>query len=62
MTSRIDQVFARLRADRRPGLVTFTTAGDPDLPRSATILVNLSGRGDKDVDTVGKALAVKERI
>ena len=29
--------FARLRAEKRPGLVTYTTAGDPDLPRSAEI-------------------------
>jgi tryptophan synthase beta chain len=27
-----------------------------ELGRSATILVNLSGRGDKDVHTVGEAL------
>ena len=38
MASRIDQAFARIRAERRPGLVTFATAGDPDLPRSAEIL------------------------
>jgi tryptophan synthase beta chain len=31
-----------------------------DLGANATILVNLSGRGDKDVDTVGKALAEKQ--
>jgi tryptophan synthase alpha chain len=52
MTSRIDQTFARLRADRRPGLVTFTTAGDPDLPRSATILRALD-RAGADVLEVG---------
>jgi tryptophan synthase beta subunit len=28
----------------------------PTLPRTASILVNLSGRGDKDLDTVIKAL------
>jgi tryptophan synthase alpha chain len=52
MASRIDQTFARLRADRRPGLVTFTTAGDPDLPRSATILRALD-RAGADVLEVG---------
>src|SRR6202171_5802533 len=52
MTSRIDQVFARLRAEKRPGLVTFTTAGDPDLPRSAMILQALE-RGGADVLEVG---------
>src|SRR5947207_11806315 len=52
MASRIDQTFARLRADRRPGLVTYTTAGDPDLPRSAEILKALD-RGGADVLEVG---------
>ena len=52
MTSRIDQAFARLRAEKRPGLVTFTTAGDPDLPRSAQILRALD-RGGADVLEVG---------
>jgi tryptophan synthase beta chain len=33
-----------------------------DLGPNATILVNLSGRGDKDVDTVGKALAQKREF
>jgi tryptophan synthase alpha chain len=52
MTSRIDQTFARLRAEQRPGLVTFTTAGDPDLPRSAQILRALD-RGGADILEVG---------
>jgi tryptophan synthase alpha chain len=52
MASRIDQTFARLRAGKRPGLVTFTTAGDPDLPRSATILRALD-RAGADVLEVG---------
>jgi tryptophan synthase alpha chain len=52
MSSRIDQTFARLRAEKRPGLVTFTTAGDPDLPRSAQILRALD-RGGADVLEVG---------
>src|SRR5438067_2143776 len=38
MGSRIADTFARIRAERRPGLVTYTTAGDPDLPRSAEVL------------------------
>jgi tryptophan synthase beta chain len=33
----------------------------PALGRDATILVNLSGRGDKDVQTVEKAMLSKER-
>jgi len=52
MASKIDAVFARLRAQRRPGLVTYTTAGDPDLSRSADILMALD-RGGADVLEVG---------
>src|ERR1700716_754221 len=36
--SRLADAFARIRSAGRPGLVTYTTAGDPDLPRSAEIL------------------------
>ena len=52
MSTRIKETFARLRAGRRPGLVTFTTAGDPDLPRSAEILKALD-RAGADVLEVG---------
>jgi tryptophan synthase alpha chain len=45
MPSRIDAAFARLRSERRTGLVTYTTAGDPDLPRSAEILTALDRAG-----------------
>src|SRR5438132_3942497 len=51
-TSRISQTFERLRAEHRPGLVTYTTAGDPDLPRSAEILKALD-RAGADVLEVG---------
>src|SRR6266699_6905664 len=50
--SRIADTFARLRRERRPGLVTYTTAGDPDLPRSAEILKALD-RAGADVLEVG---------
>ncbi|MGE3179551.1 MAG: tryptophan synthase subunit alpha, partial [Vicinamibacterales bacterium] len=50
--SRIAETFARLRRDGRPGLVTYTTAGDPDLPRSADILRALD-RAGADVLEVG---------
>jgi tryptophan synthase alpha chain len=50
--SRLAQAFARLRRDGRPGLVTYTTAGDPDLPRSAEILKALD-RAGADVLEVG---------
>ena len=43
--SRLDDIFARLRAEQRTGLVTFTTAGDPDLGRSAEVLRVLDRAG-----------------
>ena len=43
--SRIGDTFARLKAERRPGLVTYTTTGDPDLARSAEILRALDSAG-----------------
>jgi len=49
---RIAQTFARLRSEGHAGLVTFTTAGDPDLPRSAEILRALD-RAGADVLEVG---------
>ena len=52
MTNRIAHAFARLRSEKRPGLVTYTTAGDPDLPRSAEILKALD-RAGADVLEVG---------
>src|SRR5438067_6187403 len=50
--SRIAETFARLRAEGRPGLVTYTTAGDPDLARSAAVLEALD-RAGADVLEVG---------
>ena len=52
MTSRIADVFARLRADHRTGLVTYVTGGDPDAARSADILRGLD-RAGADVLEVG---------
>lgn len=43
--TRIDRRFAKLRAEGRGGLVTFTTAGDPDLETSAKILDGLADAG-----------------
>jgi tryptophan synthase beta chain len=40
--------------------IAFARRLATDLGANATILVNLSGRGDKDVNTVEKALAVKQ--
>jgi tryptophan synthase alpha chain len=42
---RIERRFAALAAQRRAGLVTFVTAGDPDLQTSAAILTALSRAG-----------------
>jgi tryptophan synthase alpha chain len=52
MASRLTDRFAELRRDRRAGLVTYTTAGDPDLPRSGEILRALD-RAGADVLEVG---------
>src|SRR5499426_4409848 len=52
MPSRLAQTFERLRSEGRPGLVTYTTAADPDVPRSADILKALD-RAGADVLEVG---------
>jgi tryptophan synthase alpha chain len=49
---RLADTFARLRSEKRPGLVTYTTAGDPDLARSGEILLALD-RAGADVLEVG---------
>jgi len=50
--SRLDVIFESLRTRTDPGLVTFITAGDPDLDRSADILRVLDSSG-ADVLEVG---------
>ena len=45
MTSRIAPRFARLRQQRRGGLVTYLTAGDPDPDTSAELLGGLAAAG-----------------
>jgi tryptophan synthase alpha chain len=45
MATRIDRRFAELRRKARPGLVTFVTAGDPDLGTSLAILKALPAAG-----------------
>src|SRR5262245_18882604 len=50
--SRIAETFANLRREGRTGLVTYTTAGDPDVGRSAEILKALD-RAGADVLEVG---------
>jgi tryptophan synthase alpha chain len=50
--SRIEERFAHLRQERRTGLVTYVTAGDPDLHRSAEIIQRLDKAG-ADVLEIG---------
>ena len=50
--SRLSSTFSRLRANGHPGLVTYVTAGDPDLERSADIIRALD-RAGADVVEVG---------
>src|SRR5437764_15307261 len=52
MPSRLTEVFNALRTAQRPGLVTYTTAADPDIERSAEILKALD-RAGADVLEVG---------
>jgi tryptophan synthase alpha chain len=50
--SRIDEAFARLKAEHRTGLVAYVTAGDPDLRRSADVIRGVAA-GGADVIEVG---------
>jgi tryptophan synthase alpha chain len=50
--NRIAATFGRLRDGKTPGLVTYVTAGDPDLPRSEGILRALD-RAGADVLEIG---------
>lgn len=50
--SRLASAFARLREQRRGGLVTYVTAGDPDADTCARILTAVAGAG-ADVLEVG---------
>jgi tryptophan synthase alpha chain len=43
--NRIDAVFSRLKSDRRPALMPFLTAGDPDLATTAVLIHELVQRG-----------------
>ena len=52
VVSRIDERFAHLRKSGMTGLVTYVTAGDPDLARSAEIIQRLD-RAGADVLEIG---------
>ena len=43
--TRIEKRFEQLKSENRAGLVTFTTAGDPDIETSLGILKGLPGAG-----------------
>jgi tryptophan synthase alpha chain len=49
---RIDDTFARLKAEHRTGLVAYVTAGDPDLRRSAAV-IRAVAEGGADIIEVG---------
>jgi tryptophan synthase alpha chain len=51
-TSRLTETFARLRSAGQPGLVTYITAGDPDLASTERILAALD-RAGADVLEIG---------
>lgn len=50
--NRIDEVFGRLRAEKRGGFIPFVTAGDPDIETSIEIVVALA-RAGADVIELG---------
>src|ERR1700722_20880878 len=52
MTTRIDDRFAALRQEGRAALVTFVTAGDPDLATSLEIIKALPAAG-ADIIEIG---------
>src|SRR6266849_6020986 len=41
----IDQLFSRLKADRRKAFIPFVTAGDPDLDATAKLVRECARRG-----------------
>ena len=45
MTDRFDALFARLKAENRPALVTYVMGGDPDLETSQAIVDALPEAG-----------------
>jgi tryptophan synthase alpha chain len=50
--SRLAATFARLRETQAPGLVTYVTAGDPDLARSRAVVLAIAEAG-ADVIEIG---------
>ena len=48
--NRIEETFARLRADGRRGLIPFITAGDPDLETTRALIVELARAGASHIE------------
>ncbi|MBI1322301.1 tryptophan synthase subunit alpha [bacterium] len=51
--NRIDALFARLRSEKRPALMPFLTAGDPDLETTKGLIEALSASGMADMFEIG---------
>src|SRR5262252_3548716 len=43
--SRITETFASLRREHRKGFIPFITAGDPDLPTTRDLIIDLAAAG-----------------
>ncbi|MCC6162412.1 MAG: tryptophan synthase subunit alpha [Acidobacteria bacterium] len=52
MSARLDQAFARMKAENRTGLVAFVTGGDPTLARSGEV-IRAVDEGGADVIEIG---------
>lgn len=50
MSTRIDALFARLKAENRPALVTYFMGGDPDYATSLAIMKALPGAGSDIIE------------
>ena len=63
MTTRIDTRFEELKAEGRPALEPSHALAQvrkmaPALPKDHLLVMNMCGRGDKDVFTVAAALGM----
>jgi tryptophan synthase alpha chain len=52
MSTRLDQAFARMKAEQRTGLVAFVSGGDPTLQRSGEV-IRAVDEGGADVIEIG---------
>jgi tryptophan synthase alpha chain len=51
--NRIDVLFARLATEKRPALMPFLTAGDPDLETTRALIESLASQGLADMFEIG---------